>query len=165
MIKKFGWKKVGVVLAVVVLVASVAAVAVNAHGRGQFGGQGFGGKMRGGSSIVALLAEESGLSVEDIHAELEAGQTLAQVAAANGVNIDALIETALAEKEAFLSEAVADGRLTQEEADAKLAEMAERLAEHVNEVIDFSQMPQGSGGGRRGGPGGGNGQPQNGQGA
>lgn len=159
MFKHNGWRKTGMAVALVILVAAMAVSAVGARGRGP---------RHRGVHFVELLAEATGFDMADIKAELEAGKTLAEVADENGADIDALIETALDDMQARLDEAVAEGRITQAEADDMLADAAERLAERVNEVIDFSALPQRKG--RHGGPdapGGGNGagQPQDGQGA
>lgn len=85
---------------------------------------------RGGKSLGAA-AEAIGVSGEDLRAALEAGDTIADVAEANGVApqdvIDALVD-ASAER---LDAKVADGRLTQAEADEKLADKAERISNKV----------------------------------
>ena len=78
-------------------------------------------------------------------AQLRDGATLAEIA---GSETDALIASLVADVEEKLDEAVANGRITQEEADEKLAEATERITTFVNEG---PQRPGGGGG--RPGPG------------
>ncbi|MCB1004799.1 MAG: hypothetical protein KDB35_11515, partial [Acidimicrobiales bacterium] len=63
------------------------------------------------------LAEIIGISVDELHAAREAGQTPAEIADDNGVSRDELVSALITDAEEHLDEAVADGRLTQEEAD------------------------------------------------
>lgn len=111
---------------------------------GPVGGHGRGGHGRGGHGI-SVVAETLGLTAEEIRAAIESGQTIADLAAANGSSGDAVIDAMVAEVSAHLAEKVAAGDLTQEEADAKLAEATERITEFVNNT------PEPPEGGRRGG--------------
>lgn len=70
-------------------------------------------------TVAALL----GMTAEDIQAERQAGKSLAQIAASKGVTVDQLVETILAAKQAALQQAVADGRLTQAQADLMIQNM------------------------------------------
>ena len=63
---------------------------------------------------------------------LRDGQSLADVATAQGVDVQTVIDTLVNAVKEHLDEAVANERLTQEEADAKLAEITERITEMVN---------------------------------
>jgi len=78
------------------------------------------------------LADTLGIGVEDLTAAREAGQTPAEIAEENGVSRDELVSSPVAERQASLDQAVADGDLTQEEADEKAAD----LEEHVNAFVD-----------------------------
>ena len=97
-----------------------------------------------GDSLMDTLADLTGLSPEDILAELDSGKTLAEVAEAHGVSVDVLVEAHLAERTAALEAAVADGRFSQEQADLMLAEMAENLAEHMTELWSPGSVGAGS---------------------
>jgi polyhydroxyalkanoate synthesis regulator phasin len=112
---------------------------------------GFGGG-RGGHIGMGLeaVAEELGLTTDEIRSALEDGQSLADLAAANGSSADALVSVLVAEAQTHLDEHVADGDLTQAEADERLADMTERITAMVN-----GEMPtfEGRGPGGRG-PGG-----------
>ncbi|MCJ7738507.1 MAG: hypothetical protein MUQ10_14545 [Anaerolineae bacterium] len=91
---------------------------------------GWRGGMRG-ESLVDTLAGVTGLSLEEVLAELDAGKTLSEVAEANGVSADVVVEEHLAQRTADLAQAVVDGRFSQEQVDLMLAEMAENLAGHM----------------------------------
>jgi polyhydroxyalkanoate synthesis regulator phasin len=112
---------------------------------------GFGGG-RGAHIGLGLeaIAEELGLTTDEIRAALEDGQSLADLAAANGSSADALVAVLVDEATTHLDEHVADGDITQEEADERLAEMTERITAMVN-----GEMPAFDGRGHDGrGPGG-----------
>lgn len=69
------------------------------------------------------LADGLGLTTEDLEAELASGNTLVEIAAARGVSQDELaaaLETSMA---AGLDQAVADGVVTEEQADWMLEQM------------------------------------------
>ena len=116
-----------------------------------FGGHGMFGHgrgMMGGISMVELLAEELGLTAEEVIGELSAGISIAELAANHNVDVQVIVEAFLAAHEEALGAAVESGRLTQEQADAMQEHMAEEIAERVNEPWSGSYGP---GGGCRGG--------------
>lgn len=132
---------------------------------GRFGERGFG--MGGpGNSLVSVAAEQLGLSVEQLVDELEAGKTIADVAAVKGVELETIVDAYIAPRAEFLAQQVADGHLTQAEADETLAHMREEAEEHLEEAYPFScdeecgeHMSEGFGGsGRWGGSSGTDGQ-------
>ena len=105
------------------------------RGPGEGGAGGHAGERRGpgrdlSEAVLALL----GIDAETLRSEVAAGNSIADVATANGVDVQTVIDTMVREAEAHVAEKVADGSLTQEEADAKLAEVATRVAERVNTV-------------------------------
>lgn len=83
------------------------------------------------AAFVATL-EDLGISVDAVQAGKEAGQTLAQIAEAEGVGRADLVDGLVAAAEERLAEAVANGTLTEDEAAEKLAEVEERVTEGVN---------------------------------
>jgi hypothetical protein len=109
-------------------------------------GGGWGWGMHG-FSLVDATAEVTGLTVEDVIAALQEGQTFAQIAEGQGVDPQAIVDAFLADREAALQEAVNEGRLTQEQAD----QMLEEMAEHVSERLEQVWAPRSFGGGRMGG--------------
>lgn len=102
--------------------------------------------LRGGPGAEAM-AQALGMTGEELRAALESGQTLEEIAAARGVDLEAvkaqLQAQRLAEAQARLAEAVANGEMTQEQAD----QILERLQ---NGERPFARPGRG---GRRG-PGG-----------
>lgn len=101
-------------------------------------------------------AEAIGITAEELKTALEEGSTIADVATDNGVDVQVVIDAMVADRQEKLDQAVADGRLTADEA----AEKATEIAEHVQDVVN-GEIPEnlGEGRGRRGGPGRGEGGP------
>ena len=99
----------------------------------------------------AIVAETLGLTEEEVREAVIDGQTLAELAEANGSSAEELVDAILADIKSHMDEKVAAGDLTQEEADAKLAEAEERVTEFVNNTKP-PKGPRGPGG--PGGPGG-----------
>lgn len=114
----------------------VETLIANAPDRGGRDGGGRGGHDgprggRGGHGLDAA-ATALGLSAGELRTELRDGSTLAEVATEQGVAVQAVIDAMVAELEAHLDEHVANGKLTQEEADAKLAKATEKITDLVN---------------------------------
>ena len=63
---------------------------------------------------------------------LEGGQTIAEVAASKGVDVQTVIDAMVAGLKTHLDEEVASGEHTQAEADQKLADATERITDSVN---------------------------------
>jgi len=98
----------------------------------------WGGGMRGGSSMMGRgmpdwagmddAAEKLlGMTAEQIQAERLAGKSLVEIAKAKGVSEDALIKAILDEHKASLAKLVADGKLTQAQADLMTTRMQEQV--------------------------------------
>ena len=104
-----------------------------------WGGHGGAGERHGGPGrFGARLSLETaattiGISAADLRTALQDGQTLAEVATANGVEPQAVIDALVAEATARFDDAVADGRIEQADADTRLAEITERITTAVNE--------------------------------
>ncbi len=81
-----------------------------------------------------LIAELLGLEPDELGDLIRDGQSLADVATAQGVDVQTVIDALVNAAKEHLDEAVTNERLTQEEADAKLAEITERITEMVNTV-------------------------------
>ncbi|MEM9610761.1 MAG: hypothetical protein AAGA99_25345 [Actinomycetota bacterium] len=112
--------------------------------RGERGFRGHRGGFSHGSETVTDLL---GLTQEELREELAAGQTLAEVAEAQGVSVETLVDALVADAAEHLDEHVADGDLTEEEAAERLEELEERITDRVN-----GEAPErGEGFGRRGG--------------
>ena len=85
---------------------------------------------RGGKSLDTV-AEVLGIDEDDLRTQLADGATIADIA---GDDIDAVIDALVADKTERIEAAVEDGRLTQEEADEKLAEIEDRVTDNVNGI-------------------------------
>ncbi len=111
---------------------------------GERGGKGHHGMRLGAGEV----AESLGLDAEAFRDAIREGSTPAEAAQAQGVEPQALIDAMVAQATERTNQAVEDGKITQEQADEKLAEIQERITDSVN-----NGMPSG---GHRGpgGPGG-----------
>lgn len=90
-------------------------------------------KQRAGKSrLLTVSARYIGLSPKTLKAELKAGKSLAQVAAAHGKTAAGLKEALLKPMKAKLARAVASGRVTAASVDAKLARLSSRLDALIN---------------------------------
>ena len=97
---------------------------------------GWGGSRRVGPVSLTTAAATIGIPADDLRDALRDGQTLAEVAAANDVEPQAVIDALVAEAAERLDDAVADGRLDQDDADERRQGLTERITEAVNEGID-----------------------------
>lgn len=79
-----------------------------------------------------VLAEALGIDVAELGDRIRDGETVAEIAEANGVDLQNVIDVLVAEAQAHLDDEVAEGDLTEEEAAARLAEMTERITARVN---------------------------------
>lgn len=95
-------------------------------------GEGRGGHGHRGQGLDAA-AEALGMEPDDLREQLRGGATLAEIAEEKGVDVQVVIDALIAEAKEHLDEKVADGDLTQEEADERLAELTERITQRVNE--------------------------------
>jgi uncharacterized protein YidB (DUF937 family) len=89
---------------------------------------GRGGPGMGSEALTGLL----GLTAEEIHTQLHDGKTLAEIATAQGVDVQAVVDALVAELDTRLDEAVANGRIDQAEADEKAADATEKITDMVN---------------------------------
>ncbi len=114
---------------------AVTAHMIESRSEGVGGGRGHGGPGKFGGRDGArseALAEVLGIDAETLREELSSGSTIADLAAANGVSVDDVVAALTAEAQTRIDEAVAEGKITQEEADAKLAEIETKISERVN---------------------------------
>ncbi|MFA9565557.1 MAG: hypothetical protein ACERLM_12745 [Acidimicrobiales bacterium] len=86
---------------------------------------------RGGCGNLDAAAEAIGVEVDDLRSALDDGQSIADVATANDVDPDTVVDAMVASADEHLAEKVEAGRLTQEEADERLAEKTERINDRV----------------------------------
>lgn len=101
------------------------------------------GGRHGRGPNLEVAADAIGIEVDALHEALEGGDTLAQVAEANGVDPQAVIDALVADVQTHLDEEVASGELTQDEADERFAEASERIADGVeNGRPDHGERPE-----------------------
>jgi hypothetical protein len=92
---------------------------------------------------LEAAAEAIGIEVDALREALQSDQTIAQVAEANGVEPQAVVDALVADVSARIDQKVADGDLTQGEADEKKAELPERITALVNG--ERPERPEGDG--------------------
>ena len=126
--------------------ADAVATALAQGVRGPGGGRGF--------RAIQGVAEFLELTQDEMREALAEYDTLADLAAANGSSGAELIAYLVDQAEEHIADAVADGRMTQEEADEKLAELEDHITELVNsDIPEPGDRPMGGGRGGHG-PGG-----------
>lgn len=104
------------------------------------------------AAMEAVVTDTLGISKEDLEAAREEGKSLADIA---GDKRDELVAALVAFQTAEIDAAVADGKMTQEQADKMKADLPERVAERVDNAAPEGRGPGGHGGPGRGGPDGG----------
>jgi hypothetical protein len=99
------------------------------------------GRVCGFGHFAALddVAGFLGLSADALRDRLAGGESLAQVAEAQGSSRDELKQFLLDRAEERVAEKVAEGRIDQAEADEKL----ERFSANLDELIDREGLPEG----------------------
>ncbi len=97
------------------------------RGPGGPGGRGFGH----GADLDAA-AKAIGISSDDLRTGLQSGKSLAEIAQANGVTAQAVIDALVAAERAELDADVASGDITQAAADQKLAAITHGVTAMVN---------------------------------
>jgi cell division FtsZ-interacting protein ZapD len=85
---------------------------------------------------LADVADAIGISTDDLRAALRDGQTLAEVAEANGVDAQRVVDVLVENGTARLEAAVAAGRIDQATADERKASLPERAADLVNGELE-----------------------------
>lgn len=105
--------------------------------------------MRGGKGGAhsAAMAELFGMTQDELHEALHSGKSLAAIAEEKNIALSKVTDLLIAEFSAHLDKHVADGDLTREEADAKLAEFTANVDQKV------TMTPPARGEGQRGGKG------------
>jgi hypothetical protein len=120
-------------------------------GPGDDGGFGFGFRRFVGGGMTAA-ATYLGVSAAQLQSDLQSGQTLAQIAKAQGKTLDGLVAAMVVQVKKTLSTAVSQGLLTQAQAD----QLASRLAARMKDMANGVRPQRGFGGPDDGfGPGGG----------
>ncbi len=128
--------------------AVASTLADSLPGPGGQGGRGPGGRGPG----LSVAADTLGMTEDAVRAALEGGASLASLAQEKGVSLDSLVAALVADAESHLADHVAAGDLTQTQADERLADLEDRIAEMVQTEglrgprHDGPGAPSGSGG-------------------
>lgn len=101
------------------------------HGHGGPGGRHFFGQDK--QALLDAAAGALNLTSDELVTQLQSGQTIAQIAEAQGTTVEAVTDAVLAAARTQLDEAVAAGTLTQEQADQIYA----HLEEHGADLLRF----------------------------
>lgn len=103
-----------------------------------FGGR-WGGKLGLPGCRLSLdtVASTLGITTDELRSELASGKTLSQVITEHGKTVDDVVNALVAEAKTKLDQAVADGRLTQEQANQILSTLPDRL----KQMIQRNQLP------------------------
>lgn len=98
-----------------------------------------------GARDLASSASVLGMSEDELKTGLESGKSLADLAKEKNVDVQKLIDAQTEAIKAAIQEAVASGKLTQEQADKQLADAAE-VAERIVNDTHVRKGPGGRGG-------------------
>lgn len=108
----------------------VAELVQREGGSFERGGRGHG--ERGGHLLgLDAAAESLGMTTDELRDALSDGDTLAEVAGQEGVDVQTVIDAMVADANARIEEEVAEGDLTQEEATQRKADVTERITDVV----------------------------------
>ena len=116
--------------------------------------RGFGlGMPGGGDNLVSIAADALSMSLTELLTELQAGKSIAQVASDKGVDVQNIADAYLAQIQENLDEAVAEGKITQNQADLRLEQARERVTGQLDKTWEEGGrgFPADGRPGRRGG--------------
>ncbi len=93
---------------------------------------------RGSEAVAEIL----GMEVDELRAALADGQSLSDIAEANGIDPQEVVDALVADATERLDDKVAEGDLTADEAAEKLADATERIEERIDEVRTEGDRPE-----------------------
>lgn len=126
-------KKISIVLAVAIVLAAFAGVASAQQGRGRGPVQPGGPRGQNtGHEVLALVAEQTGLTALEVMQQVRDGATLTQIVTENGGDVAVVTEAIIAQAQTRAAERVAAGQITQERADEILAQLQENIDTILN---------------------------------
>ncbi|MBN1092891.1 hypothetical protein JKP75_10160 [Blastococcus sp. TML/M2B] len=109
------------------------------------------GGHRGGGPDLDAAATALGMTQDELRAALETeGTTLADVAEEQGVPVGTLVDALVSAAQERIAAAVEDGRITQDQADERLADLEQRITDRVDDPLP-APGDRGPGGPGRGG--------------
>lgn len=123
------------------VIAALAEAAPEFEGRhGRHGRHGDHMGDRRGAGMIGVVVDTLGITFEDLRTAVAGGQTLAEIAAANGSSGEELIAALVERLEIRLADHVADGELTDAEAAERLADATARITEFVNDTPSLDEF-------------------------
>lgn len=153
------WMVLGAMVLVVLalLVGAGAALAQGPAGQtagpvGYCGGFAAGMRWQGNSgSLVSTLANLLGVSPTEIIAQVREGKSLLDIASEKGITTEQIVNAVLDVREKRLAEAVAAGRISQEQADLMLENMRQNITSRLESGTLAGPCVGGVGGGNAAG--------------
>jgi hypothetical protein len=89
-----------------------------------------------------IITDATGLTEDELRNAMMSGSTLAELIEANGGDVDAVIAEMIAEATTELTAKVEAGDITQEQADALIANMEARITDHMNGTSPMPMSPR-----------------------
>jgi hypothetical protein len=108
------------------------AEVVEREGLPDRGGPGGHGGLRGRGPVGDAVAEALGITEDELREAMQDGATIAEIAAANDVEVQAVIDALVTEATAHIDEEVAEGDLSEDDAADRKADLEERITAMVN---------------------------------
>ena len=105
-----------------------------------------------GDNLISIAADKLGMEATDLLTELRDGKSIADVAGEKGVDTQVIVDAYLAQVQEDLDAAVADGRITQNQADYQLEQAVERVTQQLENTWSDAFRGGRHGGGRMGFP-------------
>ena len=81
--------------------------------------------------MLQRISQALGMEPDELLPQMKEGKTIAQIAEEQGTTVNAVVDELLAPVEKRLDRAIADGKLSQEQAEEKLSEAEARITEMV----------------------------------
>jgi|GEM_PF-5279235 len=108
---------------------------------------GRGGQRGGPGAHLSVVATALGIDEATLQTELQAGKTISDVAALKGVALSVVSNALLTEEKTRLAQDVTDGKITQAQADERLANAPTRITEMLTKVMPARSQGRGPQGG------------------
>ncbi|MCL4424703.1 MAG: hypothetical protein M1299_10735 [Firmicutes bacterium] len=160
MTKRFAGIKVGIIGALLIGALSIGTAFAAGPGTGYgygmanngttttYCGIGFGKNIANGArGMVETVAKVLGMSVTDIQTQRQSGKSIVQIAESKNVSKDTVVNAVIEARKAQLAELVAQGKITQAQADLAIGNMTQRVSANMERT---SVGPNGNGQGRKG---------------
>jgi uncharacterized protein (DUF433 family) len=95
-------------------------------------GDGANPRRKMGRALITIITDETGMDARNVLQAVRDGSTLAEVIEANGGSVDAVVATAVAQATERINEALANDKITQEQADNLLGSLEQTITDILN---------------------------------